>query len=190
MSKLQEPFSIAPNIDEYFLAMREMEGRAWYTGIVEELENHHIVSPPEQLFYVTWDFVGFNEDVSLMPQFEIGSYRVDFFLSPLTYFVNHAANFSQHYPYLEELLKPQYVIEIDGHIWHEKTKDQVQYDKRRERELVKRGYTLLRYTASEVLKKPHECVQESYEQVSAVLMRAQKQFIIRAELKAHAKPLD
>lgn len=45
-------------------------------------------------------------------------------------------------------------IELDGHDFHERTKDQAQRDKLRDREFQKAGYTVLRYTGSEVFKDP------------------------------------
>ena len=50
-------------------------------------------------------------------------------------------------------------IEIDGHLWHEKTRDQAAKDKKREREISAYGYYVLRFTGSEVYNKPGECVK-------------------------------
>lgn len=52
------------------------------------------------------------------------------------------------------------VIEIDGHDWHEKTKEQAAYDKRRDRELAKGGHVVLRFTGSEVFTNSKKCVCE------------------------------
>lgn len=43
-----------------------------------------------------------------------------------------------------------FVVEIDGHDFHEKTKAQVRYDKERERYLISSGAIVIRYTGSEV----------------------------------------
>jgi len=51
-------------------------------------------------------------------------------------------------------------VEIDGHDFHEKTKDQVASDKSRERSLIREGYVVLRFTGSEVFRNPRKCVNE------------------------------
>lgn len=52
------------------------------------------------------------------------------------------------------------LIELDGHIWHEKNPDQVERDKIRERELIDNGYTILRFSGREVYRNPFKVVQE------------------------------
>jgi len=53
--------------------------------------------------------------------------------------------------------KVKYVIEIDGHDFHEKTKEQVRKDKQRERNLMKLGYKVIRFTGSEVYNTCDKC---------------------------------
>jgi very-short-patch-repair endonuclease len=55
------------------------------------------------------------------------------------------------------------VIECDGHDYHEKTKQQAQRDKSRDRNLQKEGYIVLRFTGSEIYKDPIGCVNEVVE---------------------------
>lgn len=52
------------------------------------------------------------------------------------------------------------LVELDGHIWHEKSAEKVESDKIRERELIKNGYTLLRYSGREVMREPAKVVKE------------------------------
>lgn len=52
-------------------------------------------------------------------------------------------------------------IELDGHDFHEKTKEQAAHDKKRERHLVASGWTVLRYTGSEVYADPDGCFAEA-----------------------------
>jgi very-short-patch-repair endonuclease len=42
------------------------------------------------------------------------------------------------------------IIECDGHDFHEKTKEQAQKDKQRDRDCTTAGYIVLRYTGSEI----------------------------------------
>lgn len=55
------------------------------------------------------------------------------------------------------------VIEIDGHDWHEKTKEQAAYDKRRDRDITKNGYIILRFTGSEIYTNTKRCICEILE---------------------------
>jgi very-short-patch-repair endonuclease len=52
------------------------------------------------------------------------------------------------------------VIEVDGHDFHEKTKEQAGRDKHRDRLLQKAGYKILRFTGSEVYNDPSAVVKE------------------------------
>ncbi len=52
------------------------------------------------------------------------------------------------------------LIELDGHIWHEKTPEQVEKDKIRERDLINNGYILLRFSGREVYRDPFKVVDE------------------------------
>lgn len=46
------------------------------------------------------------------------------------------------------------VIECDGHDFHEKTKEQVEKDKKRDRHFTAKGFLLLRYSGSELVRQP------------------------------------
>ena len=56
-----------------------------------------------------------------------------------------------------------YVIEIDGHEWHEKTKEQARADKEKERMYLKSCYIPVRFTGSEVYHNAKMCVNELFE---------------------------
>lgn len=58
--------------------------------------------------------------------------------------------------------KTRLAIEIDGMGWHHKTKEQVAQDYLRERRIVLQGYTVIRFTAKEVLSSPAECWRQVY----------------------------
>lgn len=107
------------------------------------------------------DYIGVNIDISfpslkkeiqeisltiyLTSQQKIGSYTIDFEL------------------YAEGLVCDivRLAIEIDGHDFHEKTKEQAGRDKRRDREITKYDYIIIRFTGSEVYTNAIKCVQES-----------------------------
>lgn len=51
-------------------------------------------------------------------------------------------------------------IEVDGHDFHERTKEQAARDKARDRALQADGWKVLRFTGSEVWNDPHRCALE------------------------------
>jgi very-short-patch-repair endonuclease len=79
----------------------------------------------------------------IFPQFVIGSYRVDFCLSFYGGF------------YL--------IVECDGHEWHDRTPDQAQRDKARDRALQAEGFPVLRFTGREIWNDARKCAAEVFE---------------------------
>jgi REase_MTES_1575 len=53
-------------------------------------------------------------------------------------------------------------IELDGHDFHERTKQQAMRDKSRDRKLTELGWRVLRFTGSEVWKSPVDVAQETW----------------------------
>lgn len=56
--------------------------------------------------------------------------------------------------------KAAVAVELDGHEFHERTKEQASRDKRRDRSLVKNGWSVLRFTGSEVYENADGCLHE------------------------------
>lgn len=52
-------------------------------------------------------------------------------------------------------------IELDGHDFHERTKEQAARDKSRDRALAEAGWTVLRFTGSELWKDPVACAAQA-----------------------------
>lgn len=57
--------------------------------------------------------------------------------------------------------KHSIVVEVDGHDFHERTKEQAQRDKTRDRLFQQLGFKVLRYTGSEVWRDPIKCALEA-----------------------------
>jgi very-short-patch-repair endonuclease len=76
------------------------------------------------------------DDTFLTTQLVVGKYRLDFAL------------------YVRGDL---YDIELDGHEFHERTKEQAQRDKSRDRELTSSGWRVLRFTGSEIHRDVKKC---------------------------------
>lgn len=98
----------------------------------------------------------------ITPQHRIGAYRVDFFVE----FNNYEAMYD---PNLERKFRSKLVststliVECDGHEFHEKTKEQAQKDKSRDRELKKLDYKVFHYTGSEIWNDAFKCASEVLE---------------------------
>lgn len=51
-------------------------------------------------------------------------------------------------------------VELDGHAFHEKTREQAQHDKTRDRFLTLQGWKVLRYTYEDILHNCERCIDE------------------------------
>lgn len=54
----------------------------------------------------------------------------------------------------------QFIVECDGHEFHQKTKEQVERDNIRARELQRLGYELIRFSGTEIYHKSYRCAKE------------------------------
>lgn len=77
---------------------------------------------------------------NFIAQHEIGAYRVDFLLL----FYGGV----------------KIVVECDGHEWHERTPEQAERDKTRDRFLQAQGYLVFRFTGREIWRDPIRCARE------------------------------
>ena len=75
-------------------------------------------------------------------------YRVDFLLEIAF----------KHLGQYKDVLK--LIIECDGHEFHEKTKDQVKKNNKRDRDLQNSGYEILHFSGSEIYNDSSECKNE------------------------------
>lgn len=80
-----------------------------------------------------------------VPQLKIGEYKADFEIS----FRSNGPN-------------EKYIIECDGHEFHEKTKEQAKHDKQRDRFLVSKGYKVLRFSGSEIYNDYRKIKEELF----------------------------
>jgi len=53
-----------------------------------------------------------------------------------------------------------FVVECDGHEFHQKTKEQVEKDNERTRNLQKAGYEVIRFSGTEIWHKSYQCACE------------------------------
>lgn len=111
----------------------------------KDVNFHQITSPIEQIFLMEWRYHNADEryGVKIRPQkalaVEGANYTIDFVI---------------------EAPGRKIAIELDGHDFHEKTHTQAMKDRARERSIVRHGYTILRFTGTEIARNPRKCVEE------------------------------
>jgi very-short-patch-repair endonuclease len=81
----------------------------------------------------------------IVPQLEVGPYRLDFAV-----FFNGNREHSTATCIQDMLGTVRVAVECDGHDFHEKTKEQAARDKARDRYLTINGWHVLRFTGSEI----------------------------------------
>lgn len=126
-----------------------------------EMRDPSIESPIEIALWealVIYSKINFDETISprgegvammtVKPQVQIENYRVDFLLTSIQ-------------------CKQTFVIECDGHDFHERTKEQAAKDRSRDRELTALGYRVLRFTGSEIWRDPWGCADQICQQIYA-----------------------
>lgn len=94
--------------------------------------------------YDSFQLGGGPEILTIWPQKQIGDYRVDFYIEKLSLCDQQAS---------------KVVVECDGHEFHERTKEQAQKDKERDRVLQACGYPVFRFTGSEIWADPFKCAK-------------------------------
>ena len=154
--------------------------RAATDALLREVENdfgcqlhsamRNLESPLEAAFLAWWRVCGYHScgDYDLRAQREIMAgghpYRLDFTVEPITYgFLACLANTPDC---------PKIGIELDGHEFHEKTKEQVTYRNRRDRDLQSDGWTVLHVSGSEFNANPEAVTREIRERASTLLYAA------------------
>jgi len=93
-----------------------------------------------------------NMDFDIHIQQTIKPYRVDFLVEKIDY-VGDLEN--------TRFSTKKIVVECDGHDFHERTKEQAKKDKKRDRDLQKAGYLVMRFTGSEIFADAVGCAYEA-----------------------------
>jgi len=179
-----ERVKIVNNVEDYLREKKEEISIKFYNQVTSDINqyeanNQSIISPVEQLFYIEWYSRWFRADERemlsyfLLPQYQdktTEKYKIDFKADILGYLLNTTPDLRLYQKREFPAQPPPSIgVEIDGHAWHEKTKEQVQYHKERERFLVAQGWKLFRFTGSEVYRDAPKCVDELSETVSLIV---------------------
>ena len=141
---------IAQRLDWY----KARQANRFERVVRETFGAYDVGSPIEQLFVMEWHYQQINErfGTHLKPQARVstdrGHVNVDFLVKVLR---------SEAMPL---------VIELDGHDFHEKTKQQAAHDRKRERSIIRGGYHVVRFTGHEVFRDSEACVKEVAEMLT------------------------
>lgn len=152
--KLASINEIANNYAKYLQEYDAKYNGSEFKKVQSPLEGRFLISLLKKNFYDpiigrTFKLRGYELNIS--PQYEVdcgkNKYYPDFCLSIDN--TNYDKTFSKIF------------VEIDGHNFHEKTKEQVTHDKIRERRLIEHCDGVVRFSGSEVYDDPDECADEA-----------------------------
>ncbi|WP_170849181.1 endonuclease domain-containing protein [Lysobacter enzymogenes] len=138
-------------------------------------------SPIEALFYASFVLLRphlrlpDSPVVILEPQAALGAYRADFLFK----IKSQAGDVKR------------LVVELDGHNFHEKTKEQASTDKARDRWMTGQGIVVLRFSGSDVWNNPFACCQEVADRIYMLLYGvSRKEAAARAGFEAIRRILE
>lgn len=129
--------------------MKRRVTKDYERSVKETINLYGITSPIEQIFLMEWKYSKAEErfNAKIKPREKVhtigGKYEIDFLITSS-----------------DNQTKLELAIELDGHEFHEKTKDQVIKDKRRERAIVTSGFPVLRFSGAEIVRNVRACVEE------------------------------
>lgn len=118
----------------------------------------------------TWRQVHFFQQVPIVCGAK--EYRADFVAVAIG--IDHATRFCRDTKIDASNTLLRVVIEIDGHDFHERTKEQASHDKARDRAMTKAGWHVLRFTGSDIYKDADACVLEVFDLFEAKLSEGAK----------------
>lgn len=66
------------------------------------------------------------------------------------------------------------VVECDGHDFHERTKEQAQRDRQRDRKMTIAGYQVMRFTGSEIYRSAGKCAHDLWSAIFEIALATKK----------------
>lgn len=118
-------------------------------------------TPIERLFYqalmigadigITWlnltrTTPSSNVEMQVRSQAKVGKWRVDYLITIIS----------------DANVASSLIVECDGHDFHERTKEQAKRDRERDREAQALGYTIYRFTGSELYADALKCARDVF----------------------------
>lgn len=136
---------ISKNVGEY-------EDKSFFENTMSGILIRDMTSPIEQiLFFALCALRKINnlKPLTIFPQYEIGKYRVDFFIE-------------------KEMSTDEYrqlIVECDSQIWHENTEKERKYEKKRDRYFISKGYKVFHFTGTEIMQNYYKIAKEILEEI-------------------------
>lgn len=121
-------------------------------------EIEKIKSPIEQLLYLNLKYQSFyhgDSKIKIIPQYLIETRNKK-------YFADFLISMSEFMEMEDGMLYrgQKLIIECDGHDFHYNTKEKIEQDRIRERNISKLGYEVIRYTGTELYRDSSKCAFE------------------------------
>lgn len=142
-------------LTELFFEMAEFDGMsyhwAFYGHTIKDITIDRLISCADA--GVVHSGSGVWYFIAVATQCHIGRYRADIAICAKSAFGKSVS----------------LAVECDGHEYHERTKEQAEHDRRRDREFQRMGISILRFTGSEICRDTERCMQEVMEYIEAKL---------------------
>jgi len=120
-------------------------------------------SPIEKLFLIEFEYQvkaePYEEYYWIMPQYKINNYRVDFMI----YYHYFSKWMTKKNEYPEQNKSKSLIVELDSYLWHGSNPEQFANEKKRERELQKEGWNIMRFSGREIYRNVEKHVEEVFE---------------------------
>lgn len=138
------------------LAQRTRENYITHVSGMLQLPNYvRIESPLEAIFYAWWDAVTWDTDTTMPTRLHL-RHQVDVTANGNAYRLDFVVGLADH----SEIKRfadagrpfPMIAVEVDGHAFHEKTREQVAIRNQRDRDLQQDGWKVFHYSWSEVIQ--------------------------------------
>jgi hypothetical protein len=105
-------------------------------------------------------------------------YRTDIYIYITRFRRIEESDTNSRWPELARL-----VVEVDGHDYHERTKEQASYDKKRDRDLALEACRVIRFTGSDVFRNPEQCAEDIDFQINDLASLVLRDFGDRGKLE-------
>lgn len=163
--------TLLESVQTHYLSARDWllaeVGETYTVGVRDSIDcNEPFLESPLEAIFLTWFhavraahyYLCSDLDLRQQQSVEVRGqqYRLDFTVTP---------GDVDRWAEAEDLgvVWPKIGVELDGHDYHERTKEQVTRRNKRDRELTKAGWTIFHYSGSELHNKPQACADEVFQ---------------------------
>ena len=163
---------IAENVNKFIEEAARMVGnhkRDDFLLLAEDLSSEHcnIKSPIEQILYtalLTVMNINGKEELESDEEFSVED-ECRMMISPQESIGKYRADFVIKYVHMGQIVS--FIVECDGHAFHDKNERQRRYEKQRDRFFQRKGYKVLHFTGAEIIQNPFKVACEILSEASA-----------------------